>query len=49
MRQHESKFKIIEKKAYSIKKLLDEDYNEIGKKVFLLIKNNKAESPNYNN
>jgi hypothetical protein len=32
---------VVEKKAYSIKKLLDEDFNEIGKKVFsLTIKNN---------
>ena len=47
IKQYESKFKIIEKKAYSIKKLLDEDFNEIGKKVFSLISSkNNPQSPN---
>lgn len=47
MKKFNNKFNMNVKKSYSIKKLLDEDYNEIGKKVFLLIiKNDNSESPN---
>ena len=47
MKQSKNKYNMKVKKTYSIKKLLDEDFNEIGKKVFLLIiKNDQPESPN---